>query len=279
MPTSLGKWDVLLLLYACGWAAAELAELISNRRKYGAFGTRKYLHDPFNLLDLSMVAMMLVLLTTRSTIAVLGHPDDLGLTAASWMYLAHDSIVTAEVPCQALLTLVSWLRIMEVLFLFPQTGPLLLMAIRMLQDLAQFLTLFLFVVVSFGCSFYVLFSAAQATHDGSGHLQQGSLAAAEAEGGVAEGGVAEGSLPADLSVITVVRLLVQGTLNGESDYVLQIMHTHSPIAWALMFLFGVIVVLLLLNLLIARFAKVRLYSRGVEAVRACSMRACLQARQ
>ncbi len=45
---------------------------------------------------------------------------------------------------------------MEMLFLFHQTGPLLLMTIRMLQDLMQFLTLFLFVVAAFGCAFYVL---------------------------------------------------------------------------------------------------------------------------
>ena len=37
-------------------------------------------------------------------------------------------------------------------------GPLLIMAIRMLEDLLQFLALALFVIISFGAAFYVLFS-------------------------------------------------------------------------------------------------------------------------
>ena len=43
------------------------------------------------------------------------------------------AVLSAQVPTQALLALVCWLRIMQVLFIFPSTGPLLLMAIRMLQ--------------------------------------------------------------------------------------------------------------------------------------------------
>ena len=85
----------------------------------------------------------------------------------------------------------------------------------------QFLTLAAFVVVAFGCAFYVLLES----HE-------------------------------DLPIQAVVGLLVRGTLNGESDYVISSTHAHASLfAWSLMFLFGVIVVLLLLNLLIARFAK------------------------
>ena len=44
------------------------------------------------------------------------------------------------------------------LFIFPTSGPLLIMAIRMLEDLWQFLMLASFVVVAFACAFFVLFS-------------------------------------------------------------------------------------------------------------------------
>ena len=38
---------------------------------------------------------------------------------------------------QALLALVAWLRLLQILFLSSKSGPLLLMAIRMLEDLWQ----------------------------------------------------------------------------------------------------------------------------------------------
>ena len=38
---------------------------------------------------------------------------------------------------QALLALVAWLRLLQILFIFSKSGPLLLMAIRMLEDLWQ----------------------------------------------------------------------------------------------------------------------------------------------
>ena len=287
-----------LLLYAAGWAYCEVSEYQSDVRKYGRSGRRKYLYDPFNLLDLSMIAMLLLLVLTRATMALLSWPEPAAWLAAAagheggradstqWAHSVAGALVSAEVPCQALLALVSSLRIMELLFLFPQTGPLLLMAIRMLQDLMQFLVLFTFVVVSFGCAFYVLLKADNARVPPSASLYRSgggggggggngggggggveALGDANPSGGVAAAAAAVRRLAVSgddtddavqgdpLTVITVVRLLVQGTLNGESDFVLETMRAGSPIAWGLMFLFGVVVVLLLLNLLIARFAK------------------------
>ena len=91
----------------------------------------------------------------------------------------------------------------------------------------QFLILAAFVVIAFGCAFFVLLRPNDPTSEGR-------------------------------TVWQVVGLLVRGTLNGESDYVIATTHPRREaayFAWSLMFLFGVIVVLLLLNLLIARFAK------------------------
>lgn len=48
--------------------------------------------------------------------------------------------------------------------------------------------------------------------------------------------------------------LMQGVLNAEPTEVVEAL-PDSSVAWALMILFGVVVVLLLLNLLIARFSK------------------------
>ena len=255
VPSDLTAWDAGLLAYTLGWMLTEVQQLASDRRKYGPAGTRKYLSDTFNLLDLSMILALAVLLITRSATAILGTPDYARWVAllpsaqhASYAHFAHDRLVTAEVPCQALLALIAWLRLVEILFLFPQTGPLLLMAIRMMKDLMQFLILFLFVVVAFGCSFFVLITAevSDSTAAGSAATHAVRTGAQTAQHDVTITSV---------SVPHVVQLLVQGTLKGESDYVLEQMQIDSAVAWPLMFLFGVVVVLLLLNLLIARFAK------------------------
>ena len=266
VPLELGWLDVIVALFAIAWAHSEWNEVLLDIRKYGRRpGLEKYFRDPFNLLDVSMIVVMVLLLVARATTAALGNDANdaawsgpgseqeaefiqfhnasssawhsaLAEGMSSWGHMVHDGVVAAEVPCQAVLVLVAWLRIMEVLFIFPSSGPLLLMAIRMLQDLVQFLTLFSFVVVAFGCSFYVLLSAS---------LPVGADGPTEVSKHVR----------GDLQIRDVVRWLVQGTLKGESDFVIEKTKSASPISWALMFLFGVIVVLLLLNLLIARFAK------------------------
>lgn len=143
------------------------------------------------------------------------------------------------IPSQALVALFCWLRIMQVLFIFPSSGPLLLMCLRMLEDLVQFLTLAAFVVVAFGCAFFVLFCAAYARN--------------------------QPTHPHILSIPTVISLLVEGALDGESAHIIDSIQggafelseygKSSTFAWLLMTVFGVVVVLLLLNLLIARFAK------------------------
>ena len=83
---------------------------------------------------------------------------------------------------------------MQVLFIFPSSGPLLLMCLRMLEDLVQFLTLAAFVVVAFGCAFFVLFCAAYARN--------------------------QPTHPHILSIPTVISLLVEGALDGESAHII-----------------------------------------------------------
>jgi len=55
----------------------------------------------------------------------------------------------------------------------------------------------------------------------------------------------------------VLTLLMEGTMDGEPDRImgLEISPSVYGFTWLMMALFGIVVVLLLLNLLIARFAK------------------------
>ena len=134
----------------------------------------------------------------------------------------------------------------------PKSGPLLIMAIRMLQDLGQFLMLASFVLVGFAAAFFVNFNGAikRAAADGEGAYDASS----------------------ELSFYAILMKLAEGTMVGEPDRILiddieelsgsnsarDVAHRaarSSIFAWCLMALFGICVVLLLLNLLIARFAK------------------------
>ena len=67
----------------------------------------------------------------------------------------------------------------------------------------------------------------------------------------------EGGTEAALSFLSVLKLLMEGTMDGEPDRLmgLQIEAEVTTFSWLMMALFGITVVLLLLNLLIARFAK------------------------
>ena len=53
----------------------------------------------------------------------------------------------------------------------------------------------------------------------------------------------------------VLAMLVTASMKGEPDHVLIASADSSTFSWVMMFIFGIVVVLLLLNLLIARFAK------------------------
>ena len=133
-------WDLGLLLYLGGWIKTEMAEASSDIRKDGL---RRYITDPFNILDVMLVVLLITLLLARNALNAAGDNES-GLA------------LLAE-PCQAMLALVAWLRLMQVLFIFANSGPLLVMAIRMLEDLAQFLVLAGFVVMAFACALYVHF--------------------------------------------------------------------------------------------------------------------------
>ena len=257
----------------------------------------------------------------------LGSPDCIGCaTAASGHGLLPEFVLASATPMQALLALFSWLRLIQVrisrrpcrsssctsctmpppnpllppppprmtndlpqvLFIIPSSGPLLLMAVRMLSDLSQFLTLACFVIVAFGCAFYVLLHAAHLRAQAEAAEANVATAAAttvEAASGVPSTSATDGAPAAEASFgalpplwpitsahqphpLSIVAQLVQGTLNGESAHLLDAMQdgmyglgdysrhaADATFAWLLMALFGVAVVLLLLNLLIARFAK------------------------
>ena len=78
-------------------------EAISDMRRDGI---RRYLTDAFNILDMLLVLLLSALLLTRH-----GYTID-----------AESAMGLLAPPCQALLALVAWLRLMQVLFIFPTTG-------------------------------------------------------------------------------------------------------------------------------------------------------------
>ena len=111
------KVDVLLLLYACGWALAEASDLLST------VSWRYYIRDTFNVVDIVLIVGMLSTLGTR--------------LAASTGYIVGEDAQALMLPCQAVTAWLAWLRLLQVLFIFPKSGPLLIMTIRMLEDLWQ----------------------------------------------------------------------------------------------------------------------------------------------
>jgi len=251
--SGLGVPEATLFGYLLGWVLAEASELLAADRMDA------YLRDPFNFLDLLLVAFMSLTLLTRLLVALdletrlapggsLGEARQLStletaldVAEVGLRQLALETALelgslasSAMLPCQAVMAMLGWLRLLQVLYIFPRYGPLLIMAIRMLEDLTQFVILAVFVLISFGAAFFVLFN---------GHASLD--------------GLATGTLAEPVSFREVLTMLMEGTLDGEPDRIMSMQSAHalSPFAWCLMALFGVVVVLLMLNLLIARFAK------------------------
>ena len=226
-PDGFSAPDVGLLAFLVGMVRAEVGDVIGEvRTDWTTTGrVRRYLSDPFNILDLLLVALLATLLAARRM------PSPAVISIAGADASAADGGIAAElaaweVPAQGLLALVAWLRLLQILFVFSRSGPLLLMTIRMLDDLWQFLMLASIIIMAFACAFYVVIT----------HEQPGSDVGA-------------------LSLQQVLGLLVTAAMKGEPDHIMLEAGVSTPFAHAAMYLFGVVVVLLLLNLLIARFAK------------------------
>ena len=239
--------DGLLFTYLVGWGVAELTELIAVDH------LTAYFRDPFNVADLLLIAAMAATCVTRSVCALESPPADLlaspsppspALTPAALAPLGEGGAVApilcgswlaqaTLLPCQAVAAMLAWLRLLQVLFIFPRYGPLLIMAIRMLEDLFQFIVLALFVIISFAAAFFVLFNGAAALSTPD-HEQP------------------------PLRFAAILTLLMEGTMDGEPDRIMGMESSMTGVttfAWLMMAFFGMVVVLLLLNMLIARFAK------------------------
>lgn len=209
--------DLLMAVWIGGLVELEATQIMGDLLKYGEL--REYLSDPFNILDLTTILVMSTMTASRAVHYL--NSDVMGMQeeqSTSWMYIGMMS--------QAIGALVVWLRLLQVLFVFHATGPLLLMTLRMLDDLWKFLMLAAIILIAFGCAFYVILSK-------SGPYPPGE----------------------DPHIFSVLGLLTEAALNGEPVQLLGIHSHHHKATFLFMCLFGIIVVLLLLNLLIARFAK------------------------
>lgn len=216
--------DVVLLCYAVGWALAEISDLL------GTASRKTYFRDVFNVLDLALIFAMGMTISLRIIM-----PDSFDLA----------------LPIQSIAAMLAWLRLLQLLYIFPSTGPMLIMTIRMLNDLISFLLLASFIILAFGAAFFVLIARSTASAY-SNHRVLHSSRGASAPG--------ISSLRSDSGTLTfasVLTLLLEGALDGEPDRIMEVMGGPHVLnfTWVVMALFGIVVVLLLLNLLIARFAK------------------------
>ena len=123
-----GVPDGVILLYILGIFDVELRQILRLNRNYGQI--QEYLGDPFNIMDLLAVIFMAVMSAARITI-----DSSPSLAEAAVDPSAPSLLILTAVTAQAFAALVVWMRLLQILFVFPSTGPLLLMTLRMLDDL------------------------------------------------------------------------------------------------------------------------------------------------
>lgn len=147
---------------------------------------------------------------------------------------------------QAFATLLAWMRVLRVCYYFPNAGPQLLTILYLIGDLAALLPLILFVLLAFSCGFSVLTYGANERDD-----------------------------VFFVFFINMMQQLVGLTLNGEPQQV----ETDFPgpqygtntgaklSIFLLMTSFGLLVVVLMLSLIVAKFAKsVEYVAKSIDVV-------------
>ncbi|KAL1518651.1 hypothetical protein AB1Y20_002939 [Prymnesium parvum] len=206
--TDFGFFDGVTIAYAATMAENEARELLDD-------GWKTYFNDEFNAADIVLVA----LLSSHQFLHILSLAlDDPGLQSS------------AAIPLRSLCCLVAWLRLLEIMFVFPHSGPHLLMALKMFADLKTFLLLMVAFIVPFTGALYVLFL--------------NSLSAADREA---------------FSPLDLFKMLLIFELDATPMAMLrELDYTNREQEWVIFVLaamFGFSAALLLLNLLIATFAK------------------------
>ena len=188
----LGSQDVLLACFTAGWVVAEAGEMTNE--EHGS----SYFDDVFNVIDILLILGMLLTLATRYVAAAYGvgaaGTEAFGDGVIGWV---EESMYELTLPMQAMTAMLAWIRLVQVLLLDPKSGPLLLMATRMLEDLGQFLVLAAFVLVAFCASFFILFNGAAAVASGSDAIADPSL-----------------------SFLTILMRLAEAALVGEPDRII-----------------------------------------------------------
>ena len=141
--------------------------------------------------------------------------------------MGDDEASDAWASMWALAVFFLWLRTVQVLLVSPTFGPYALMLNRMLfGDVLYFLVLLAFLLFAIAASYTVLLSGTD-----------GAAACSEDLGGL--------DLPSTLVA------LVEATLTGDLFFECAHASSNAVAAWMLSFLFGVLTVVLLLNMLIA----------------------------
>ena len=174
----------------------------------------EYMIDPFNIFD--------AFATTTTSLAML-----LGCIEPHNNYTS--SLLSAGAFCQ-------WLRCLRLLAMLNGLGPLVLMGIKMINDIVTWLSLLVVVLLASSFSLYVLYRSS-----GSGY--DGDTTRCDAE------------FTPFANAAENFKMLLEGSLTG-NPYYKCISHSTNPITGEILaMLFQVSTTLLLVNMLIAQMAK------------------------
>merc|ERR1712232_999988 len=132
-------WEGILAMYAISYFCGEVQELCSH--------FNYYIKDPFNMMDL----IGTVCLTGSTICRLLQDPcpssSDPRSAQLYW-----------GMGFQAFAAWMFWMRLTKLLYIIPNYGLMLLMTLRMLGDLWEFIVLLGFLFVSFSAQLYVWLS-------------------------------------------------------------------------------------------------------------------------
>ncbi|KAL1520012.1 hypothetical protein AB1Y20_023492 [Prymnesium parvum] len=290
---AIDAWEGALFAYIISWIARQARECLTSRLLFssrlkieydlenmrrqvwliyrvsrsGVGSIKVHFRDPFHVIDLVLAVCtfgMLIIRVSELHSEDYGAPDHLNWTVVGTRRRLRGGASTTAIPVlywespfgllqeyetqsqfyisaslQTFAAALVYLRLMKILYIFPGIGLMLLMTLRMLGDLRQFLVLLSCVLAAFASALYVwaafwnpiLLEANERA--GSSSFSQAGL------------------------LLTWWRMVDEALLNTTPTQLIDAGRSATMlfVVGTIMLLFYIVVSLLLLNLLIARFSK------------------------
>eukprot|EP00002_Diphylleia_rotans_P022273 TRINITY_DN4362_c0_g1_i3.p1 TRINITY_DN4362_c0_g1~~TRINITY_DN4362_c0_g1_i3.p1 ORF type:complete len:1264 (-),score=239.64 TRINITY_DN4362_c0_g1_i3:1716-5507(-) len=148
---SISIYEWIILIYTVGFIAHEIKQL--------KIAPNSYFDDMWNLFDVVMIGLLVVIAALRAYSIYLSYPiGEMGWENGTLLNLTSNFVLFFVVSeLLAVLSFLSWIRLFFYIGLLKSVGPMQIIAIRMIDNLKRFLIILVIVLLGFASAYYCIF--------------------------------------------------------------------------------------------------------------------------